>query len=421
MALKKMEELKSQLEELLKKRCIQPSVSPWGALVLFVRKKDGSLRLCIDYMELNKLRIAKGNMHKIAFRTRYRHYEFTMMLFGLTNAPAAFICLMNQVFSAYLDKFVVVFIDDILVSFLGHFVSKEGALVDPAKIEAVRSWLSPKNVTEISRIARSMTSLMKIEKKFEWTDECEQAFMTLKERLSTTPVLNLPDPKLDYTVYSDTSKKGLGCVLINARAIYTDHQSLKYLYTQPDLNMRQRRKSNHSLSALDGVEELHRDFARLNLELVRKGEFQECLNALAIRPSFFEEILNSQDKDPKLLNLKEQAWEGKAEGFFVHEDGSLRFNGRWCLSTGEKSLKERILNKAHCTKYSKVESDYKRLGGLLQPLEIPVWKWDDISMDFIVGLPQTKAGNDALWVIVDRLTKSAHFIPINCRWKMEQL
>ncbi|XP_057543812.1 uncharacterized protein LOC130823195 [Amaranthus tricolor] len=184
-----------------------------------------------------------------------------------------------------------------------------------------------------------MTSLMKKEKKFEWTDECEHAFMTLKERLTTAPVLTLLDPKLDYTVYSDASKKELGSVLMQDR--------------KPDLNMRQRRwlelmtnydlefiyhegqanlvadalsrKSNPSLSALDGVEELHRDFARLNLEV---------------------------DKDPKLLKLKEQAREGKAERFFLQEDGSLRFNGRWCLPTREKSLKERILDEAHCTKFS---------------------------------------------------------------------
>ena len=114
---------------------------------------------------------------------------------------------------------------------MGHFVSKEGISVDPVKVEAVRSWPSPKNVTEVrsflglagyyrrfvkdfSRIARPMTSLMKKEKRFQWTDECEQAFMTLKERLTTAPVLTLPDPKLDYTVYSDASKKGLGCVLM---------------------------------------------------------------------------------------------------------------------------------------------------------------------------------------------------------------
>ena len=76
---------------------------------------------------------------------------------------------------------------------------------------------------------------------------------------------------------------------------------------------------------------------------------------------------------------------------------------------------------SRCLTCQKVKSEHKRPGGLLQPLEIPVWKWDDISMDFVVGLPRTKAGNDALWVIVDRLTKSARFIPMNCRWEMEQL
>ena len=146
----------------------------------------------------------------------------------------------------------------------------------------------------------------------------------------------------------------------------------------------------------------------LNLQVIRKGGLQECLGALAIQPLFFKEILNSQDKDPKLLKLKGQAREGKAEELFVHEDGGLRFNGRWCFPTGEASLKERILDEAHCTKFSvhpggdkmyqdlklmfwwsrmkkdivqyvsrcltcqKVKSEHKRPCGLLQPLEIPV-------------------------------------------------
>ena len=151
MAPAELKELKTQLQELLDKGFIRPSVSPWGAPVLFVKKKDGSLRLCIDYRQLNKvtiknryplpriddlfdqlkearifskidlrsgyhqLRIKEDDVSKSAFRTRYGHYEFLVMPFGLTNAPAAFMDLMNRVFRSYLDKFVVVFIDDILV------------------------------------------------------------------------------------------------------------------------------------------------------------------------------------------------------------------------------------------------------------------------------------------------------------------
>ncbi|XP_057520887.1 uncharacterized protein LOC130801136 [Amaranthus tricolor] len=223
MAPKEMEELKVELEDLLEKGYIRPSISPWGASVLFERKKDGTMRLCIDFRELNKvtiknkyplprigdlfdqlqgagvfskidlrsryhqLRIKVEDINKSAFRTRYGHFEFIVMPFGLTNAPAAFMGLMNRVFNAYLDKCVAVFIDDILVysksreehqehlrlvlqilrenelyakfskcefwleqvAFLGHLVSKEGISADPAKIEAVRDWPTPRNVTDI--------------------------------------------------------------------------------------------------------------------------------------------------------------------------------------------------------------------------------------------------------------------------------
>ena len=139
------------MEELLSKGFIRPSTSPWGAPVLFVKKKYGSLRLCIDYRQLNRptirnqyplrridelfdklhvsrvyskidlrsgyhqLRVRENDVSKTAFRTRYGHYEFLVMPFGLTNALAAFMDLMNRVFNPYLDKFVIVFIDDILV------------------------------------------------------------------------------------------------------------------------------------------------------------------------------------------------------------------------------------------------------------------------------------------------------------------
>jgi hypothetical protein len=223
MATSELTELKKQLEELQRIGFIRPSSSPWGAPVLFVKKKDGSMRLCVDYRALNEvtiknkyplpriddlfdqlkgakyfskidlrsgyfqLKIRESDIPKTAFVTRYGQFEFTVMSFGLTNAPAYFMNLMNKVFMDELDKFVVVFIDDILVysksiqeheqhlrvvlerlrihrlyakfskcefwlkrvAFLGHILTAEGVAVDPEKVEAVSNWQQPTNVSEI--------------------------------------------------------------------------------------------------------------------------------------------------------------------------------------------------------------------------------------------------------------------------------
>ncbi|GKD83891.1 putative reverse transcriptase domain-containing protein, partial [Tanacetum coccineum] len=270
-----LKEFSGQLKELSEKGFIRPSPSPWGALVLFVKKKDGSFRMCIDYHELNKLtvknryplpriddlfdqlqgssvyskidlrsgyhqlRIREEDIPITAFRTRYGHYEFQVMPFGLTNAPAVFMDLMNRVCKPYLDKFMIVFIDDILiysknkeehgehlkiilgllkkeqlyakfskydfwlesVQFLGYVIDNKGVHVDPAKIEAIRNWAVPTTPTEKN-------------KKFEWGEEEEEAFETLKQKLCCAPVLALPEGSEDFVVYCDASLKGFGAVLM---------------------------------------------------------------------------------------------------------------------------------------------------------------------------------------------------------------
>ncbi|GJV85557.1 putative reverse transcriptase domain-containing protein [Tanacetum coccineum] len=284
-----LEELSGQLKELQDKGFIRPSSSPWGAPILFVKKKDGSFRMCIDYRELNKLtvknryplpriddlfdqlqgsqffskidlrsgyhqlRVHEDDIPKTAFRTRYGHFEFTVMPFGLTNAPAVFMDLMNRVCRPYLDKFVIVFIDDILiysktreehvehlrlvlellkkeklyakfskcefwlreVQFLGHVINGNGIHVDPSKIEAVKNWKAPRTPTEVrsflglagyyrrfienfSKIAKSLTILTQKCKTFDWGEEQELAFQTLKDKLCNAPVLALPDGPEDF-------------------------------------------------------------------------------------------------------------------------------------------------------------------------------------------------------------------------------
>ncbi|CAL8163124.1 unnamed protein product [Prunus armeniaca] len=303
-----LHELKIQLQELVDLGFIRPSVSPWGAPVLFVKKKDGTMRLCIDYRQLNKvtvrnryplpriddlfdqlkgakyfskidlrsgyhqLRVREEDIPKTAFRTHYGHYEFLVMPFGLTNAPAVFMDLMNRVFRPYLDRFVIVFIDDILtlrrkqlyakfskcqfwldrVVFLGHVISAEGIYVDPRKVEAVMNWVQPTSVTKVrsflglagyyrrfverfSSIAAPLTRLTRKDVKFEWTEECEHSFQELKKRLITAPVLALPDNSGNFVIYSDASLQGLGCVLMQHDRViaYASRQLKKHEQNYP--------------------------------------------------------------------------------------------------------------------------------------------------------------------------------------------
>jgi hypothetical protein len=273
--------------------------------VLFVEKKDGTKRMCIDYRSLNEVtvknkyplpriedlfdqlrgdsvfskidlrssyhqfRIRSSNIPMTAFITKYGLYEFTVMSFGLTNALAYFMYLMNSVFMDYLNKFVVVFIDVILiysqseqeheehlrkvlqrlrycqlyaklskckfwiseVLFLGHIINRDGLAVDPNKVATILDWKALNDVQGIksfigmagyyrrfiegfSKIDRLMTTLLAKKVEFKWTPTCQESFDTLKRKLTTAPILILPDVHKSFSVYCDASYTGLGCVLM---------------------------------------------------------------------------------------------------------------------------------------------------------------------------------------------------------------
>nr|GEU67609.1 putative reverse transcriptase domain-containing protein [Tanacetum cinerariifolium] len=272
-----MKEMSEQPQALSDKGFIRPSSSPWGVPVLFVKKKDGSFRMCIDYHELNKLtiknryallriddlfnqlqgssiyskidlrsgyhqlRVREQDIPKTVFKTLYGHYKFQVMPFGLTNAPAVFMDLMNQVCKPYLDKFVIIFIDDILIYSKDkkeheehlkanlELLKKEEfkcIYVDPSKTESIKDWASPKTPTEIrqflglagyylrfiegfSKIAKSMTKLTQKGVKFDWGEKEENAFQLIKQKLCSASILALPKGSEDFVVYCDASHKGL--------------------------------------------------------------------------------------------------------------------------------------------------------------------------------------------------------------------
>jgi hypothetical protein len=242
---------------------------------LFDQMKGASVFLKIDLRSgYHQLKIQESDIPKTAFHTRYGLYEYTVMSFGLTNAPPYFMYLMNKVFMEYLDKFIVVFIDDILVfsktmeeheehlrlvleklrsnqlyakfskcefwltevDFIGHVISAGGVSVDPGKVKDVLNWMSPATVSDIrsflglagyysrfikdfSKIAKPMTKLLEKNKTFKWTKECQASFEELKKRLTSSPVLVLPDLTKKFNIYCDASHQGLRCVLMQEEQV----------------------------------------------------------------------------------------------------------------------------------------------------------------------------------------------------------
>ncbi|TYK29816.1 pol protein [Cucumis melo var. makuwa] len=409
------------------------------------------------------------------------------MSFGLTNAPPVLMDLMNRVFKDFLDTFVIVFIDDILiysktkaeheeylhqvletlranklyaksskcefwqkkVTFLGHVVSSEGVSVDQAKIEVVTSWPRPSTGTP-----------------FVWNPACESSFQELKQKLVSAPVLTVPDGSGSFVIYSDASKKGLGYVLMKQGKvvayafsqlksheqnypthdlelavvvfalkiwrhylygekihIFTDHKSLKYFVTQKELNMRQRRWL-----------ELVKDY---DCEILyHPGKANVVADALSRKVAHSAAFITKQApllrdleraeialNDPYLVEKRLLVEAGKSEDFSTSSDGGLSFDGRLCVPE-DSTVKIELLTEAHsspftmhprstkmyqdlrraywwrnmkrevtdfvsiCLVCQQVKAPRQKPAGLLQPLGVPEWKWESVSMDFITELPK---------------------------------
>ncbi|GJV76024.1 hypothetical protein Tco_1507608 [Tanacetum coccineum] len=414
----------------------------------------------------HQLRIREEDILITAFRTRYGHYEFQVMPFGLTNAPAVFMDLMNRVCKPYLDKFVIVFIDDILIyskskdeheehlkiipgllkkeqlyakfskcdfwldsiQFLGHVIDSKGVHVDPSKIEAIKNWAAPTTPTE----------------KFEWSEEEEESFEMLKHKLCSGPILSLPEGTKDFVVYCDASIKGFGAILM---------QREKVVET---LFVRDKRRWIELLSI-----RYHPGKANVVADALSRKEREKLIRVRAlvmtVYPDLSERILKAQTEAMKGDNVKAENLGRLLKPIFeICSDRIQYFDKRiWLPLFG--GLRDLIMHESHKSKYSihpgsdkmykdlkklywwpnmktdiatyvskcltcaKVKAEYQKPSGLLQQPEIHKCKWEKITMDFISGLPRTPSGYDTIWVIVDRLTKSAHFLPIKKTDSMEKL
>jgi hypothetical protein len=369
-----------------------------------------------------------------------------------------------------------------------------------------------------------MTSLLEKDKEFKWTGECQESFNQLRSKLMAAPVLIMPDLQKNFDIYCDASRQGLGCVLMQEGHIiayayrklrkhelnypthdlelaavvhalkiwrhyimgtkcrvYTDHKSLKYIFTQKDLNLRQcrwlelikdydleihyhsgkanlvadtlsRKEHVHAAIVTQLPDELAKDFERLNLGIVAHTEGI----TIEVEPTLEQEIRKGQIGDAKIQEIKDLITEGRGPDFMEDEQGTIWFKN-WICVLEIDSLRETILKEAHDSVYSihpgstkmyqdlkhkywwyglkkdvashvalcdvcqRVKAEHQRPAGLLHLLKIPEWKCEDIGMDFIVGLPRTSSGYDYTWVIVDRLTKVAHFIPVKTTYSGAKL
>jgi len=482
MAPPELAELRKQLKGLVDAGFIRPSKAPFGAPVLFQKKKDGSLRMCIDYRALNKVtiknkypiplvadlfdqlgharyftkldlrsgyyqvRIAEGDEPKTTCVTRYGSYEFLVMPFGLTNAPATFCTLMNKLFHPYLDQFVVVYLDDIViysrtveehvehlrkvlqvlrdnelyvkkekcsfaqeeVLFLGHKIKGGKLMMENTKVQTIQEWEPPTKVHELrsflglvnyyrrfikgySARAAPLTDLLKKNRPWEWSPECQHAFEDLKKAVCEDPVLSLPDHSKPFEVHTDASDFAIGGVLMqdghpiayesrklndterrytvqekemtaiihclrvwrhyllgSKFVIMTDNVAISYFQTQKKLSPKQARWQDF-LAEFDYTLEYKPGKANVVADaLSRKVELASISR---VDSPFLDRIKNGLQLDPLAKSLIALVEEGKTRRFWLiggllYTKGSRLFVPKW------GNLRRELIKECHDSKWA---------------------------------------------------------------------
>uniref|UniRef100_A0A674PMU1 Gypsy retrotransposon integrase-like protein 1 n=1 Tax=Takifugu rubripes TaxID=31033 RepID=A0A674PMU1_TAKRU len=570
------EAMENYIGESLASGLIRPSSSPVGAGFFFVQKKDGTLRPCIDYRSLNEItiknkyplplldaafaplhraqvfskldlrsayhlvQIREGDEWKTAFNTPLGHFEYLVMPFGLTNAPAVFQALINDVLRDMLNKFIFVYLDDILIfseseeehvqhvrlvlqrllenrlfvkaekcdfhttsiSFLGFVVARGQLSPDPAKVRAVMEWPTPSSrrqlqqflgfanfyrrfIRDYSKVAAPLTRLTSTLLSFRWTPEAETAFNRLKVLFSSSPILTHPDPSRQFVVEVDASDMGVGAVLSQRSGedqklhpcaffshrlspaernydvgnkellavvlalqewrhwlegatqpfiVWTDHKNLTYLRNAKRLNSRQARwalflgRFRFTLTYRHGSRNLKPD--ALSRQFASEpGEMDpdpilplSCILGAAswqVEERVREAQQSAPDPGgcppnrlfvPVAVRSEVLHW-AHSSRLTCHPgvNRSLHFlRQRFWWPSMAQDTKDYI---AACPVCSRGKASHRPPAGLLQPLEIPRRPWSHIAVDFITGLPPSQ-GHEVVLTVVDRFSKSAHFIPL---------
>nr|GEV52108.1 putative reverse transcriptase domain-containing protein [Tanacetum cinerariifolium] len=422
----KKKELSDQLHEISDKGFIRPSSSPWGALVLFVKKNDGSFRMCIDYQELNKLTVknryplpkiddlfdqlqgssvySKIDLRPGYHQLRQEHEEHLKLLLELLRKRELYAKFSKCEF--WIPK----------AQFLGHVIDSKGIHVDPAKIESIKDWASPKSPTKIRQFLG---------------DKQEAAFQLLKEKLCSAPTLALPERAENFIVYCDASHKGLVVVLMQNEKVIA--------YAARQLNIHEKNYTTHDLELRALVFDLkiwrHYLYGTKCTVFTDHKSLQHILDQKELNmrqhpqtEARKPENLDAEDVGGMLIENLRESDNPRKEKLESHADGILCLNNRsWLSCYGD--LRALIMHESHKSKYSvhsgfdkmyqdmkklywwpnmiatyiskcltclKVKAEHQKPSGLLVQPEIPQWKWDNITMDFVTKLPRTSSGYDTI-------------------------